>query len=250
MNNCLVVLKSDYADRYDNTLNSHCHFRLPIIELDSNFQILISISNASIPYSWYNVNTYNNVLRVDFSNDTNISYTFSTGNYNTRTLVSYLSTLMTDFTITYNKLTNKMLFTHSSLNFTFNNTYSTCFELLGFKRTFSPTSNTLALTSNICCNLNGTRNVNIYCNYQSDNILHADKLDRTFLGSILVNTTPTGVITYENPNNLNKINTLINNLNKINLELCDDKGRPLDLNGVDWSLGLLLEYYDFVDNTD
>jgi hypothetical protein len=82
--------------------------------------------HAVIPYSFYNIDTTNNLL--SYSN-----IFISPGNY-TIQMATYLTTNMTRFTIAYNGITNIFTFTNSSYDFIINSN-STCLDMLGFSST-------------------------------------------------------------------------------------------------------------------
>jgi len=51
-----------------NSDNSICNFTLPQINIDSQKQIVLSVSHASIPYTFYQINGLNNILNYHVSN--------------------------------------------------------------------------------------------------------------------------------------------------------------------------------------
>ena len=55
-----IHLNSKYATSYNDGNLNDCNFFLPIIEAPSQHTILLSVQNAIIPYSFYNINSNNN----------------------------------------------------------------------------------------------------------------------------------------------------------------------------------------------
>jgi len=96
-----IYLNSRKANNYYNNLISDSLYILPSIEITQDENALISIKNAVIPYSFYNINITNSKLNyvvdgVSYS----INLTF--GNYNVNTLKAHLIELLGSlFTITY-----------------------------------------------------------------------------------------------------------------------------------------------------
>jgi hypothetical protein len=63
MNEAIQIhLNSMFATNYNNQHYSDCGFALPMIEAQSQYTIYLSIIHCVIPYSFYNINSTNNVL--------------------------------------------------------------------------------------------------------------------------------------------------------------------------------------------
>jgi hypothetical protein len=94
-------LTSQNADKINNNNNCDVEFYLPVIEIPSQFHIYVSVQHAVIPFTFYNVNSSNNILNYTVDS---ISYQLiiTQGNYNVNTMKSFLSANMSGFTITYN----------------------------------------------------------------------------------------------------------------------------------------------------
>ena len=57
-----IHLNSQYASKYNNTNYSDCEFALPVIECQEGYSLYLSVLHAVIPYSFYSINSTNNVL--------------------------------------------------------------------------------------------------------------------------------------------------------------------------------------------
>ena len=57
-----IHLNSKFATKFNNNHYSDVDFVLPVIEAQSQHTIYISVLHAVIPYSFYNINSTNNVL--------------------------------------------------------------------------------------------------------------------------------------------------------------------------------------------
>ena len=108
-----IYLNSKNADSSNNNLYN---FILPNLEIADGNYIYLSVQYASIPYSFYNINTTNNTLNYTL-NAVNYTVTITSGNYNITQLITFLKSSMSGFTISYNSLTNKITFSHSTYNF-------------------------------------------------------------------------------------------------------------------------------------
>jgi len=241
-----LYLNSNSADIYNNNSNCDVEFQLPLIEANSQCYINISVQNVSIPHSFYNCNSSNNILRYNLNELPSEIQTIVIpgGNYNVNTFKSYLSSVMTGFTLTYNSTTNKYNFYHNSSDFTILSS-STCLALLGFKNNISLSSSSRNLNSTICCDFTTTKSILLCSSFPSSNISKSINSDNNVISSFPVDVLPFGLLTYSNHNNY-RFNTYANILSSISLRLTDQNGDLLDLNGCDWSITLQLDIIDYV----
>lgn len=237
-----IHLNSENADFIMSGKSSNVGFNLPLIETNVQMQIFISVEHVIIPYSWYNINQYNNVLNYSISG-VSYSFTISQGNYSAIQLAKYLTTNLTNFTVSYDRIKNKFVFTHSISDFIFLST-STCFKLLGFNQT-SNFSFGKILTSSNCISLIFTPCLCIYSNIDSDSINKSGSLQnkRLFM-SVPIDVPPNSMIVHSAPNL--RLNSYTNVLSYIEFQLCSIDGQLLDLNNLNWSMTLKLEFIDFV----
>tara|TARA_R110000772_G_scaffold120374_1_gene226603 strand:+ start:230 stop:1033 length:804 start_codon:yes stop_codon:yes gene_type:complete len=254
--NLEIYLNSKSARLKQDDQTGNCFFTLPNIDIDENKeQVYVSIRNATIPFSWYNVNSTNNILNLTIDGSS-YSITLIEGNYNVNTLAIEFKAQIDDIqfqhghdgnlTITYLVKTNKFYFFHSHHDFSFLST-STCFELLGFEdgKTYLSTLLPLQqqkeeLTSTIGVNLFVVRQIYITSdNFILNNINAATPTNANIIASVPVLGNPNSVINYENTSAKHLIHHL-NNINNLHIRLEDQKGQLLLLNGVNWSITLEL----------
>ena len=95
-----IFLNSKTANKYYDGYTSNCQFSLPHIILPRSKTMYVSVQSASIPYSFYNVDGFNDTLVYSIVAGSNIVITIPQGNYNTTSLRTYLLSVMTGFTIT------------------------------------------------------------------------------------------------------------------------------------------------------
>jgi hypothetical protein len=253
-----IHLNSKYATSYNDNTLSDCNFSLPIIEIPSQHSILLSVQHAVIPYSFYNINSKNNVLTIQeivvdsngnqTSTITNTLY-ISVGNYNAYQLASYLGGFFPSnrMSVSYDGIKNKFTFTNSTYNFKFLTAYSTCQELLGLSTNdLYNTSALKSLTSKNLINLSPTRCICLATNLQTGCINNNLQNEQNILCSIPVNTQPYSIIDYKNTNDF-KVNLHNNFFNSISIKLVDDCGNLVDLNQQYFSLTLQLDIINFVE---
>jgi hypothetical protein len=237
-----IYLHSANADKYYNNSVSDCEFLLPPIEIPDGFHIYLSVQNVSIPYSFYNINSSTNKLSYTLNNSV-IILTLINGNYNITQLVTYLTSIMSNFTITYNIITNKLTFVHSTYDFTFNNA-STCLLMLGFTSLISYTSSSLSLISVNCVNIQSIKRINLASNLITYNINKSTTNNYSILCSVPVNKPSFSVIEYNNLNNF-RTNLFINNISTIKIKLIDENGNLIDLNGCHFCVTIQLDIESF-----
>jgi hypothetical protein len=238
-----IHLNSEYADITYNDNNCDVLFYIPLVETTTQSQILLSIDHFSIPNSFYNVNQYNNLFKYRINN---VDYNFyiSVGNYTIYNLVDYLNANLTNFTFQYNKIKNTLTITHSSSDFTILSS-STCLKILGLSGQISSFGRTLSSTKNI--NLIYTNCICIYTNIDTDSINKSMSLNnKTILTSIPIDVAKNNLI-IGSIKDL-KVNTYKNTLSEIRIQLCSQTGQILDLNGLHWTMTIILEFYDFVND--
>ena len=246
-----IYLNSKFADQYLYDV-SDCIYNLPNIIIEKDEIAYITVKDAVIPNSFYNVNETNNKLNLTIDG---VSYSILIpyGNYNVNTLKTEIMTLIQnldtqhghdhDLTITYLTKTNKFYFFHSHHQFSFLST-STCFELLGFKDGETYTSSPLPfqtqkheLTSTISINLFTTRNIYIESpNFILNNINSVNHNNNNLLCAIPIKGTPNSIIFYED---LTKhlIHNL-NNLTTLRIQLKDQDGELINFNFCHYSITL------------
>jgi hypothetical protein len=242
--NFQLHLSSNYADKIYNNNNCDAEFYLPTIEIPSQYHIHLNVVHASIPFTFYNVNSSNNVLNYTVGG-IDYSLIIPQGNYTTTTMKTYLNTNLQNISVSYDSTTNKYKFVNSQNNdFSFNST-SSSLGLLGFSGQTTSTSYSLISTQTI--NLNPIRCICVCTNLKTSNININSKNKSNIVCSIPIITQPNSIINYLNPNNF-KINTYANVISSIKIQLMDQDGTLLNLNGANWTMTLQFDVIDFVDD--
>jgi hypothetical protein len=191
------------------------------------------ISSFVFPVSFYLVDANNNKLVVN-----NVTYTLTDGNYSAKNLATHITSLLgSNYTITYDSITNKYTFIHATTNFTINST-STCLTLLGFSSSSSHTSSASRLTSNNVVNLSGQYNV-LYMdvsNILTNNMSSLTGRRTSIVESIPVNVPYGAVMYYEDKSSsYHAIQEDIISYIHIRI-LGEDMLTPVDFQGQDWNM--------------
>jgi hypothetical protein len=243
-------------------------FTNPVTLSNVNNRFTIACNMAEIPYSFSQLNAYNNVLNYSWSEAAgsfNSSITFPTGNYNVNTLISELILLLiTDvyfrlpattinanqFYITYNPSTSKITFFLSYaatciLKFSTNQLLGFMF---GFPQTDQTFSNAIKLqapnkvqTNPITSIYLRSQNLKFQASYEA--IVSTFK-NSNIVAKIPVTTQPNSMLYYRN--DLKQVLTNIE-LNEINLFLSDNinSNNVLDMQGLNWGILITIDEVQF-----
>jgi len=224
--------------------NSNLEFSIPNLYQSSNNVLYSTISciHAEIPYSFYVVNEYNNLLSLSTGN---ISISF--GNYNANSMLKYLETVLpVGMTISFNTTNGKFSLNYNS-SFSIN-ADSTCGVLMGFEKgkVYNSISNTIEMP--YLANFMGSKNVYVKIpNLILDNYNTLTK-DRATLLNIPVNVPPFGIIMYENSSGSSTIIKSIQIPDTLIVQLSDDENNLIDFNNTEFSITLQIDFY--LDNSN
>jgi len=236
-----LFLNSKSANSYINNYTSECMFVLPNLVIPKRSRISVSVQSASIPYSFFNCDDFNDVLKF-IQNSITYNVIIPQGNYNVNTLITALKSLMgVNFNIIYNALDNTFTFTNTLYEFSLLST-STCFEMLGFtdKKTYTSVSKTLKSTISI--NLFTIRNIYICSNnFILNNVNSSTPNNSSILCSVPIQSSSGSIITYSNIFDISNEVYNTHNLTLLHIKLTDQDGDILDLNGCHFSLTLQLD---------
>ncbi len=219
--------------------NSNLEFSIPNLYQSSNKVLYSTISciHAEIPYSFYVVNEYNNVLSLSTGN-INIPF----GNYNANTFMKYLANVLPlGMTIAFNTTNGKFTLSYNN-TFSINAT-STCGILMGFVNENTYNSNGNKIEMPYLANFMGSKNVYVKIpNLILDNFNTLTK-DRATLLNIPVNVPPFGIIMYENNSGSTTIIKSISIPDTLVVQLCDDQNNLIDFNNSEFSITLQIDFY-------
>jgi len=242
----IITLSSNNATQNNGSFLSDVYFNFRGLVKDDldNVEVKITIQNAQIPISFYNINVYNNILVLDYDA---VVYTFTLtqGNYNSANLITEIKLRfalqsITDIDIATSAITGCMTFTRLlSLDFTILST-GTINQVLGFNPTTNNTSSLGVLTTPFPLNLLGLLKLKLASfELQTQNYDSSVESNLNILATIPIESGAFGVILY---NNVSNIQTIINNatLDGFDLQLFGDDGRLVDFNNIHWNITLIL----------
>lgn len=245
--NKIINLNSQNATKRNGDFLSSVYFDFNgLLTDDPNIKsISLSVQNAQFPYSFYNINIYNNVLQIGLDANPPVTLTLTRGNYNANTLISEIQARLTaggitSITLTISSITGLLTFTRSSGNFTLYASGSTSFRVLGFDPTLNYTSTTSVLNAPYPLNLLGTLKLRI-ASYE----LPINTIDSTVngnlnvLATVPINAGNFGLIMYENTNNIqSQLNVRL--LDGFDMEIIDDDNNLINFNNTYWTISLLM----------
>lgn len=198
----------------------------------------ISLLYAEIPNSFYNINEYNNKINVS-----GVTYTFPPGVYNVTSFITQWAAVVgAGWTITLSSLTNCLTFVSpGGAAFYLSDPSSSLFPVVGLPSgVWSAPSGTLVAP--YCCNFWALRRILIGCpTFSMDNVNSQDSARSRIIGCVPVTTQPGGIILYSSTS---QVWTTVNHrrdVTSLEIQLLDEAMRPLDCNGVDWTLTLAIE---------
>jgi hypothetical protein len=235
---------SDIFFSLKETLSSHS---------DNEF-ITLSVQNAQIPISFYNISNLYNYLDIR-ENDVTFSIQIQSGNYNIYQFINALTSLLNNnspnlltYTLTYSTIRNKITIKHNDSDITTtllfqsgSNAYRDIGPLLGCVDDFNVYNYDLELPNTV--NMMPTNSLYIRTSLSSKNAIATRVNGYTdILSKIPINSPPNTVLFYQNIT-FYKINTNISQLSYINIRLTDEDNDLIDLNGQEWSCSLQVDFY-------
>ena len=241
INSSQLYLNSNTADIYLNgTKKSSVAFFFPeFVNNINSIETRISIVNAQIPVSWYQLNTSNNTINMN-----NTNYTFPPGNYNFNSFATMWQTVFGNtWTLILNPLTNQITFNSDSY---FQFSPSSMYSVLGFRQLDGGYMGMLAaykysLIAPYQCNFLGLTRIHIKSStFHSNNMDTFTHSQTNILASVPVNASAGGMIQYVN---FTQFQTVIKNnlVNTIQLDIQDDYGNFINFNNVDWTLTVQID---------
>lgn len=243
----IINLNSANAIKNNGTFLSDVYFPFTGLIKDEPdiVEIKFEILNAQFPYSFYNINIYNNVLKISIDGGLTIkTLTLTRGNYNANNLITEIITQLninsiTDITITISAITGCLTFTKATGNFTIYNNGSTLLNVLGFENQ-DYTSTLSILIAPFPLNLLGTLNLRIISNELSTNTYDSSVNGSYFvLLSVPIEAGNFGLILYDN---ITQTKSILNNkiLNGFDIAILSDDNNYINFNNINWSISIVL----------
>ena len=219
------------------TINNYPYFSditfnigMTIELLNENNNFLINLSDCVVPISIYKISEYfnNNILYYSVNN-VDYNYTIPDGNYSIYDLKTELTGNLNGIVINYSTITNKLTFTHSTYDFTFDFTQSGNFQEFGFYENIIYSSSSFSLISVIPIDLSGSREIYIHSNLSVLNINSLNgNLTSHVIDHIPINIVSNDILKYSNNTNF-KTKITNNKIDNIEIILRDDENFKLPL---------------------
>ena len=231
-----IYLNSKDAEKINPEFTSDCFFFFKeiIAPPTPNIEMLLSVVSASIPMSFYVVNSTNNKLVYN----TNQTHIIPSGNYNATELKNELETISIFSSVTYCSKFNKLTFTGVS-SFTIEET-SSCLKLLGLtKKQQTSSGNTLVGDSVV--NLAGISGLYLHTNLLNNNLDSRTGMFSNIIARIPVDTAPNGILQYASQN---EFKTVINDtvIDVLRIQIEDDEQNLVQLNEQEWAITLQIDF--------
>ena len=249
----LIKIDSNKATTYYNDYKTSFLYQMSEpISVESGQSILYSLISATIPYTFYGLNMYNDKLDVkETINNVETTRLISIphGNYDaysfSKVLTQLLNTNNIGYLIAYNKINNKFSLKTTTLNtkaiFLFGtgqHKTNSCHTFLGLPKDFDfEVNNELIETQMIT--MNDIYHLQIKSDLGNQNVITADSVDN-ILEVVPITPSPLSFI-YYSPHIQTKYLLSSNNLQSIKIELTDNYNRPIDLNGIPFVINIKIE---------
>lgn len=239
----VIHISSDDTNTRSDSQFSEIILDTPVL-CPSGYIMLLSLSSAEIPFSFYVCNQYNNILEIT-ENGASRTITIPFGNYTPSSLrTKLLGLLGFTYGIKYNADSMKFEFTTTRANVTFHMDESTCNELLGFSND-DFTFDDGFLESTRVINFNYTNSIYLTTDFTDvGSIDSRSKRYTNILAKIPINTMAGGMIYFYGNQTTHKVIYHSSSIQKVQLQLTDDKLRPINFNGVRFEVSLLVDFQE------
>lgn len=196
------------------------------------YRIIIGLTNLTMPNSMYNITDFNNTIRIN-----NTTRTIANGNYSADDLATELEGLAEITSCTFDQINNVFTFNFAG---SYKIDSSTMERQLGLKGQL-PTPTGTSYTSTGICDLGGVTNIYIRIRNLTMNNLDSRGKTSNIIASIVNNTNYGGYIFFVPPEVL-YYQITENIISHLDIELTDQEGNILNLNGADFNLTLTVHY--------
>jgi hypothetical protein len=226
----------------NSDINYKSHFKFDILDMipidEKISHIYISVPSATIPCSFYNINSSNNQLTYKRGTESQTTYTFPEGNYSASLFITHFNANMSPTVCTYNNTTCIFTFTDTS-SLTFYGSSSISF-VMGFSDTVSSISNIIVMPRLV--NFFPTPRIDIHCAEISNTSCVGQNVYGDVLCSILNTSRPNGLICYQSPDNCRHLYRG-GPLNQIIIKITDDDGDLINFHGISSYFQLQIDIY-------
>lgn len=236
---------------HNDTKYSNVLFQIPkfITRHKDNTAVYISIENATLPSSWYNVPAGTTISFFRGDTGTSSTYTVPAGNYDAFTLCTTINNNWTAFTtlglkISYNLAYNSLGFNWTIAGpFPLVQIFTSKAYIFGQGDTYlniaaSPTAITYFPKQ---INLTGVNLYLIVCD-EAPTQNYSLQLSGNIIGSIQNAAANFGITIWQNQSNLRYLVPTNRQIDQITIRIYNERGELIDFNGVSWSLTIKITY--------
>jgi hypothetical protein len=197
----------------------------------------VALKSAEIPLGFYNIRVPYNTLSLNVLG-TVTTYTFIPGNYSAGTFVSTINNTITTAVGSFaiNSTTNKITYTSTAGSTRIVSDPGTLGYMLGFTNDQVGVS----FTANKSYNIDFDNYINIYI----ENLRNSCMEPYACTFKIPITVQKGGVESYQSDNRFKQSIEIFDpnyKINRLNIQVRDRFGLPLDNNGLDWSMTLEVE---------
>lgn len=231
-----IYLSPSGADLKNGDLNSQLKYNLTgLVKKDKYIMFnTIRVIHAELPYSFYIVNEYNNILDLSIGR-----FIIPFGNYNANSFMKVLETLLPNpMSVLFDTVNGKFTFHYNSEFEILSST--TCYDLIGTKQNKQYNSSGGTVICELPANFLGSKNIYIKLpNVILENYNTKTK-DYITLLTIPLNVPPFGIVMFDNGTSSKN---LIKNpqLDYLEVAIYDDNNNLIDFNGIEWNIVLEIE---------
>ena len=261
--NILITLNSDYGMKINGSMNSNVVFDFRgILQDDPDvMRCNISVLNAMIPCSFYNITSLNNKFNYGYYESSTYpsvydshynNVTVPEGNYNIIQLIDalnngFIANSDEFLNLSYDRISGKTKFScdNSQVVKVMILVTSTMLKILGFDNDNYSTalaSNNQTITSPYTMNLLGVKRISVHSTHINTISYSSLNLSTSTVLCTINNNSPiNGVISYDNSSNVNKFILRVKEINCVDIQLKDENQNFLDLHNIPWTITLSLE---------
>jgi len=203
----------------------------------SGYRLIIGLTNMTMPNSMFNVTSNNNNIVIS-----GVTYTITEGNYSAESLATAVSTAISSVgTCAFDDANNnnKYIFTFTAGAKTIDEG-TTLTRQLGLGGQL-PTASASSYNAQGICDLGGTTNIYIRLRNLTMNNIDSRGQTNNIIASIVNNTNYGGYIFFVPPEVL-YYQITEQNISHLDIELTDQEGKLLEMNGANFNLTLTIHY--------
>lgn len=202
----------------------------------SGYRLIIGLTNMTMPNSMYNVTSINNKIVIS-----GVTYTITEGNYSAESLATALDAALGAVgTVAFDDTNNNNKYIFTFVGSESIDEGTTLTRQLGLGGQLPTTAATTYSATGIC-DLGGTTNIYIRLRNLTMNNIDSRGQTNNIIASIVNNTNYGGYIFFVPPEVL-YYQITEQNISHLDIELTDQEGKLLEMNGANFNLTLTIHY--------